>query len=101
MQKDTKMRDLPDELYNLCQLEVLILDGNPIDAIPENLGQLKSLKRLNLNRNSHLQALPESLTTLAALKELDIIDDNFTAAPEKTEKIIAALRARGCLIKDS
>lgn len=103
---------LPDELFELTQLQVLLLSMNRFDEIPEGIGRMKGLKQLvlqessferlpesigdlsnleflNLNENPLLQALPERLGDLIQLKELYIRDiPNLKELPQSLAKLV-------------
>jgi internalin A len=59
--------------------------------LPESIGQLAQLKRLNLFGNQ-LSALPESIGELAQLEELDLSDNQLRALPES---VLALTEADG------
>ena len=85
---------IPDEVFELNQLEVLDLSYNALSFIPESISQLKNLKKLILFRNkftdlpkailklqdlvslkissNSLQEIPTWLSNLSNLKELDV-----------------------------
>lgn len=96
---------LPDELFELKQLQTLLLNMSHLNQIPEGIGQLKGLKTLsflestfeylpdsigelsnleslNINENAELKSLPESLGQLTQLTGL-LLDGNpqLTALP--------------------
>jgi Leucine-rich repeat (LRR) protein len=94
---------LPDELFELTQLQTLMLSMNYFGKIPEGIGRLKGLKSLvfqeavfeslpesigelsnlellNISENPALKSLPSSLGKLTQLKDL-YLDDN----PQLTE----------------
>ena len=47
------------------------MDGNKLETLPESIGNLKSLERLNLYGNQLLE-LPESIINLTSLKILEL-----------------------------
>ncbi|NUN99439.1 MAG: hypothetical protein HUU01_02350 [Saprospiraceae bacterium] len=86
-------QQLPDELFELTQLQVLLMNFNYFEKIPDAIGKLKNLKTLalhecvfeslpgtigeltnleflNLRENPSLKSLPESLGQLTQLKTL-------------------------------
>ncbi|MDX1665709.1 MAG: SUMF1/EgtB/PvdO family nonheme iron enzyme [Saprospiraceae bacterium] len=52
MLEDLGLREIPDVVYTLEDLEKLSLKGNRIRYIPEAIGQLKQLRELDLARNN-------------------------------------------------
>ena len=67
------MKDIPDEITNLKNLEQLWIGGenggNSISALPEEIGKLENLTSLNLYGNP-ISELPESLKMCRKLKYL-------------------------------
>ncbi|MFX0139847.1 MAG: leucine-rich repeat domain-containing protein, partial [Candidatus Hodarchaeota archaeon] len=61
--------------------QILKLNGNSSLALPESIGNLSSLKELDL-RDNKLTTLPESIGNLSSLKELDLRDNKLTTLPE-------------------
>lgn len=61
-------------------LQGLWVHGNLLSALPSNLGQLTSLRTLQLVGN-RLQALPESISALTQLTDLGVAGNQLTAAP--------------------
>lgn len=77
------------ELHNEIEFEVengdvteITFWQNWIDALPESIGCLKSLKRLDLEMNN-LSSLPESFRNLKVLEELILEGNAFTTFPEQ------------------
>ncbi|MHA1727740.1 MAG: leucine-rich repeat domain-containing protein, partial [Promethearchaeota archaeon] len=72
---------LPESIGNLTSLRNLDLEGNELTALPESIGNLTSLKDLDLGGNK-LTALPESIGNLTSLRDLDLGGNKLTALPE-------------------
>lgn len=51
---DCGIREFPIELVNLPHLQILFLEGNHIENIPDKISQFKELKYLGLGRTSYL-----------------------------------------------
>lgn len=68
-------------LFNLDELEILILNGNKIKKLPDSIGNLKSLKVLDLREND-LKNLPNSIGDLATLQELYISGNKLKRLPK-------------------
>jgi internalin A len=76
-----KLTELPESLGQLTQLRKLNLGCNRLRALPEWLGQLTQLQKLDLTDNQ-LTALPESLGQLTQLQRLDLVYNELTTLPE-------------------
>src|SRR6266702_2994497 len=75
------LTSLPESLGQLTHLQRLDVTGNQLTALPESLGNLLHLKKLFLDENQ-LAALPESLGKLTNLKELHAMNNRLVALPE-------------------
>ncbi|TNE53992.1 MAG: hypothetical protein EP338_08870, partial [Bacteroidetes bacterium] len=58
--KHSKLRQIPEELYDYHQLLFLDLSWNKLDQVPDSLARLKYLRELNLSRNK-LSSFPDAL----------------------------------------
>ena len=76
-----KLRELPESIGRLTQLQRLRLYNNQLTALPGSLGRLTHLLELNLQENQ-LTALPESIGRLTQLRSLWLHDNQLTALPE-------------------
>jgi internalin A len=72
---------LPEALGQLTGLQRLDLSGNQLTGLPEALGQLTRLQELALSGNQ-LTGLPEALGQLSRLQRFDLNDNQLTALPE-------------------
>lgn len=64
---------IPDEIGELIKLEKLDLRGNHINGkIPESIGKLKDLKLLDISLNELDGIIPATLGSLTKLKKLDL-----------------------------
>ncbi|KAB2039025.1 hypothetical protein ES319_D03G184800v1 [Gossypium barbadense] len=90
-----KLKSLPHQLQFLTALEELTIEGfQGVEAFPEWLGNLSSLKRLYLSGFGKLKSLPHQLHLPSTLEELTI--DNFheiEALPDSFRN----LSSLGCL----
>lgn len=66
-----KARRFPAEVLAMPWLRELILDGNPIGALPEEIGTLANLEVLSVNKCG-LTSLPASIGNLAKLRVLRV-----------------------------
>ena len=71
--------EIPPELGQLSNLEVLSLYGNQLSgAIPAELGQLSNLEVLFLNDNQLSGAIPAELGQLSDLEVLELFSNNLS-----------------------
>jgi Leucine rich repeat len=61
-------------------LKTLSLSGNKLKSIPEEIGQITTLRNLYLSRNQ-LTLLPETLVKLSQLTDLDVSQNKFQTIP--------------------
>ncbi len=72
-----KLARLPESLGQLVRLQKLdLLDCSVLTYLPESLGQLPALETLKLRFCHRLTRLPESLGQLAALRMLKLSDNS-------------------------
>jgi len=72
---------IPEEIAGLKKLEQLSLSHNQITAIPEAIGNLLKLRELTLSAN-RIQVIPASLGYLPELRRLNLSSNQITAVPE-------------------
>ena len=63
--------DVPNGVWNLTQLQTLLLSSNTIAVIPHAIARLQALERFVID-NNQLMELPMSLRLLTRLTEVDI-----------------------------
>jgi hypothetical protein len=73
--KETIALDVPDSITRFQNLDALLL-SNIVRTLPENLGDLKKLKFLNLANNKDLVSLPESIKDIPNLAFINIKNVN-------------------------
>lgn len=90
---DYALKEIPDEIGDLTDLEILILENktvpyaNSFTQLPNSIGNLRSLKVLSV-RNAPLTRIPPSLGKLEQLQYLDISGNKkFAAFPEIIYKL--------------
>lgn len=71
---NNKLRQLPEDIGCLSNIEELYLQGNELTSIPASIGQLVQLKELDLYDNE-LSSIPAELGKLIELKNL-MLDNN-------------------------
>ncbi|NEO55669.1 MAG: hypothetical protein F6K54_22930 [Okeania sp. SIO3B5] len=87
-----KSTEIPTEIWELEQLEVLNLRGNQLTEIPESITKLTNLTELNFNDNQ-LTEIPESTTKLTKLTKLNLSNNPLKTPPiEIAEKGIEEIR---------
>ncbi len=74
--KEQYLEEMPKEIVNNPQLQVLLLRGNQFKTLPKEIGQLKQLKTLDLGYNQ-LKALPKAIENLTELEFLDLQQNQF------------------------
>jgi hypothetical protein len=57
-------------VFKLYSVRKLSLQSNVFKALPESLGDLSRLRRLNIDRCSELSSMPLSLTRLTQLQSI-------------------------------
>jgi internalin A len=78
---------LPEELWELRQLQTLYLNNNRFKAVPRLISKLTNLTSLDLSSNK-LRTLPESIGQLVNLTSLDLYSNQFKTLPKSITKLI-------------
>jgi internalin A len=78
---DLKLKELPETVRELQQLQVLNLSRNDISVVPDWLSEFAGLQRLDVSHNK-LTALPESVGKLKQLWLLDVSNNKLVVLPE-------------------
>lgn len=68
---------MPEGIYNLSSLEVLILNNNQLSTLPKTVGRIYSLKLLDIS-NNRISKLPNELSNLKNLQTLRLTDNQFS-----------------------
>ncbi|KAI8489391.1 hypothetical protein Bbelb_328340 [Branchiostoma belcheri] len=71
---------IPEEVFDLTDLEVLDVSNNKLTSIPEAIGRLQKLRQLGTNSNK-LTSLPQAIGSLQELTMLLIYDNQLTEIP--------------------
>ncbi len=77
---EQKLTQIPAEVFELEQLEVLKLEYNLLTSVPDSIIRLQNLTSLDLSGNQ-LTAVPDSITRLQNLTSLDLSGNQLTAVP--------------------
>ena len=75
-----ELRELPESIGQLTQLQELYLQEDKLTALPESIGRLTQLQELDLSTNA-LTALPESIGQLTQLQKLTLHGNRLTTLP--------------------
>jgi len=76
-----RLKALPESIGNLKSLQKLRLESNQLETLPESIGDLESLQELRLEENQ-IKTIPESIGKLSLLKELDLENNQLKTLPE-------------------
>lgn len=81
-----QLKNLPDSLYNLTNLEDLKIYGNQISTLSPKLNNLTHLQKFMVGNKFHggnpIQALPSNLGGLVSLKSIDLPQTQITNLPD-------------------
>jgi hypothetical protein len=77
---------LPASIGGLTSCKVLLLNDNDLRNLPEEIGAMKALQKLEV-RNNRLEALPASIGTLTNLTEIDLRNNEITTLPTEIGKL--------------
>ncbi len=76
------LTSLPEQIGQLSNLEKVNLSSNKLTSLPEQIGQLSQLEKLDLCNNK-LTAIPEQIGQLSQLQYLDLCNNKLTSVPEQ------------------
>lgn len=83
---NTDLRILPKEVSKLINLKILKLDDNKLKTIPNEISSLKNLTYLSLQGNE-ISSLPEGIAELSSLQCLNIADNELSNLDEGFGKL--------------
>lgn len=86
LKKCKKCDSLPEEIFQLTQLQELTISGLKLKKINNNLSLLKNLKYLNISRNK-LTSLPETIGKLTELCTLIINRNKIEELPSSISNL--------------
>ena len=75
------IRQLPDTIGQLSNLQSLYLDNNQLTGLPDVIGQLSNLQWLYLD-NNQLTGLPDVIGQLSNLQSLYLMNNQLTGLPD-------------------
>jgi Leucine-rich repeat (LRR) protein len=98
---NNKITQLPKEIALLSKLTELNLSNNRIAEVPQEIGQLNYLKVLRINRNE-LTTIPKETGLLKKLEILDMWSNEIDSLPSEIQNLsnLKELELRGILISD-
>ncbi len=85
-EKSERLTQIPAEVCELKNLEVLKLSNNELASLPESISRLENLTSLDLS-NNELTVLPELITKLQNLTTLDLSNNKLTVLPESISQL--------------
>ncbi|KAI8489386.1 hypothetical protein Bbelb_328290 [Branchiostoma belcheri] len=80
------LTSIPEEVFDLTDLESLDVSNNKLTSIPEAIGRLQKLYRLDANGNK-LTSLPQAIGSLQELKQLYVHNNNLRELPDGLEAL--------------
>lgn len=84
--------EIGDTISELTQLESLFVGYSELKELPKSLGQLRSLRHLNLSNLDNLKVLPGELALLTQLESISISDCPQLKGFEKIIESLPALK---------
>ena len=76
----SKLTAIPTEVYAFRNLKILVLSGNKISRVEQDIGNLKNLESIDLNQNK-LTTFPSYVCQLVALKQLSLAKNKIGSIP--------------------
>lgn len=95
------IKEIPEGIGALTQLQYLACSKTKLERIPKDIGNLKNLKYINLNQNE-LVLLPSQIGDLEKLEIADLWSNNLNELPSSMEKLkkLKVLDLRNILFSD-
>lgn len=96
------LREIPEWIGELKHLQVLDLGYNKLTSIPDSIGSCRELTFLGLNRNL-IETLPRTIGRLGKLRVLEMWDNEVQALPEEIKYLhsLQVLELRGILFSEA
>jgi internalin A len=83
---DLSLTEIPIQVFELTQLELLDLSSNQIGEIPKEIGVFAKIKNLNLSYN-HISEIPKEIGKLRELKVLHLSVNLISEIPKEIGKL--------------
>ncbi len=93
--ENNNLESLPDSITKLSRLEKLFLENNRLSKLPNNWGNMKNLQILCLNYNL-IQRVPQSFIGMTSLRKLDLSHNCLGVVPDFLYEMT---RLEKCLLK--
>jgi len=81
-----ELKEIPNNIFNLNTLKYLTLNSNKITELPKGLSNLKNLKQLSLSFNK-IKELPNELFDLTDLQSLNLYGNNIKNIPSAIQNL--------------
>jgi len=81
-----RLKNISINVFQLPKLETLILNGNDLSSLPENIPFHNTIKEISL-RGNKITKLPESIGNLQRLEQLDLSYNPLPQLPKLIEKL--------------
>lgn len=78
--KHKKLKQLPPEIFQFKNLEILDISKNKLDEIPQDIGKLSKLRELSV-ANNNLTTFPIQIGSLVQLKKIIAYQNNIALLP--------------------
>jgi len=97
----SRLQRVPPEIVRFRRLRTLSIYRTDVRDLPESLGKLAELESLSLIKNPELAALPHSFGKLRKLQTLAVWESSITELPRNFGRLInlKSLKLQKCLIK--
>jgi hypothetical protein len=82
-----KLKELPNEFYELTNLEVLILDKNKLKSLPRSIASCKNLRKISIASNKFTE-FPSIICYLSQLQLLDFSTNEIAELPDCLKELI-------------
>ncbi|XP_078583947.1 uncharacterized protein LOC144866451 [Branchiostoma floridae x Branchiostoma japonicum] len=80
------LTSIPEEVFDITDLEILDVSKNKLTSIPEAIGRLQKLSRLDAYSNM-LTRLPQAIGSLQNLQHLYVYRNNLSELPDGLEAL--------------
>jgi hypothetical protein len=81
-----RLKEVPPEVFQLKNLQELILDKNKLSELPAALSNLKNLQRLSAAHN-HLEEFSVAVCNLKNLRRIDFSDNEISKLPDEIHRL--------------